>query len=122
MIEERCPHLFATLPVFVSREHVEEMAAVIRAVEEVLALPAYREAALAWAPEIARHDPGAVGAFIGYDFHIGAAGPRLIEINIQRRRRAAQCGPRARAARLLRGDRIAGERAGAGRRAGACVL
>ena len=81
MIEERCPHLFASLPLFVSREHVDEMAAVIRAVEEVIALPAYREAALAWAPAIARHDPGAAGAFIGYDFHLGAQGPRLIEIN-----------------------------------------
>jgi len=81
MIEERCPHLFASLPLFVSREHVDEMAAVIQAVEEVVALPAYREAALAWAPAIARHDPGAAGAFMGYDFHLGAQGPRLIEIN-----------------------------------------
>jgi len=81
MIEERCPHLFASLPLFVSRKHVDEMAAVIRAAEEVIALPAYREAALAWAPTIARHDPGAAGAFIGYDFHLGAQGPRLIEIN-----------------------------------------
>ena len=81
MIEERCPHLFATLPVFVSREHVDAMAGVIQAVEEVIALPAYQEAALAWAPPIARLDPGAAGAFIGYDFHVGAEGPRLIEIN-----------------------------------------
>jgi hypothetical protein len=81
LIEERCPHLFAALPVFVSRRHVDQMAAAIRAVEAVIALPAYREAALAWAPEIARHDSGAAGAFIGYDFHLGADGPRLIEIN-----------------------------------------
>ena len=81
MIEERCPNLFASLPVFVAREHVDQMASVIRAAEEVIALPAYRDAALAWSPEIARHDPGARGAFIGYDFHIGAQGPRLIEIN-----------------------------------------
>ena len=81
LIEERCPHLFASLPVFVSRQHVDEMAGVIRAVEEVVALPSYREAVLAWAPGIARHDPGAAGAFIGYDFHLGAEVPRLIEIN-----------------------------------------
>ena len=81
LIEQRCPHLFASLPVFVSRRHVDQMAGVIRAVEEVATLPAYREAALAWAPAIARHDPGAAGAFIGYDFHLGAEGPRLIEIN-----------------------------------------
>jgi hypothetical protein len=81
LIEERCPHLFAALPVFVSRRHVDAMAAVIRAVESVAALPAYREAALGWAPAIARFDPGTPGVFMGYDFHLGADGPRLIEIN-----------------------------------------
>lgn len=81
LIEERCPHLFAALPVFVSRQHVDAMAAVIGAVESVAVLPAYREAALGWAPAIARFDPGTPGAFMGYDFHLGADGPRLIEIN-----------------------------------------
>ncbi len=81
LIEERCPHLFASLPVFVSRAHVDGMASVIRAVEEVATLPAYREAALTRAPAIAHHEPGAAGAFVGYDFHVGADGPRLIEIN-----------------------------------------
>ena len=80
MIEERCPHLFAALPVFISREHVDAMAEVVKAVETVVALPAYREA-LGWEPEIARFEPGARGVFMGYDFHIGAEGPRLIEIN-----------------------------------------
>jgi len=81
LIEERCPHLFAALPVFVSRRHVDAMADVIHAVESVAALPAYREATLEWAPAIARFDPGTPGAFMGYDFHLGADGPRLIEIN-----------------------------------------
>jgi len=81
LIAERCPHLFSALPLFVSRTHVDEMAAVVRAVERVVALPAYREAALAWAPEIARQDPGTPGVFMGYDFHLGAEGPKLIEIN-----------------------------------------
>jgi hypothetical protein len=81
LIEERCPHVFAALPVFVSRRHVDAMADVIHAVESVAALPAYREAALEWAPAIARFDPGTPGAFMGYDFHLGADGPRLIEIN-----------------------------------------
>jgi hypothetical protein len=81
LIAERCPHLFAALPVFVARKHVDEMAQVIRAVEEVAALPAYREAVLAWAPPIARHDPATPSVFMGYDFHLGAGGPRLIEIN-----------------------------------------
>ncbi len=81
LIEERCPHLFAALPVFVSHSQVDEMARIIDAVEAVVALPAYREAALGWAPAIARHDPRTRGVFMGYDFHLGAEGPRLIEIN-----------------------------------------
>jgi hypothetical protein len=81
LIEERCPHVFAALPVFVSRRHVDAMAGIIRAVQSVAALPAYREAALEWAPGIAHFDPGTPGAFMGYDFHLGAVGPRLIEIN-----------------------------------------
>jgi hypothetical protein len=81
LIEERCPNLFAALPVFISRQHVDGMARIVAAVEEVVALPAYRAAALAGAPETALHDPGARGAFLGYDFHIGPQGPRLIEIN-----------------------------------------
>jgi hypothetical protein len=80
LIEERCPHLFAAFPVFVSSRHVQAMANVIRAVETVVALPAY-QAALSWAPPIAEFDPGTRGVFMGYDFHIGADGPRLIEIN-----------------------------------------
>jgi hypothetical protein len=81
LIAERCPHLFAALPVFVSRRHVDAMGEVVAAVEEVVRLSAYREAALAWAPQIARYDPGTPGVFMGYDFHLGAEGPRLIEIN-----------------------------------------
>ena len=81
LIAERCPNLFASQPVFVSRGHVDGMRRVIRAIESVVAIPAYREAALAWAPALARHDPGTAGVFMGYDFHLGAAGPRLIEIN-----------------------------------------
>jgi hypothetical protein len=81
LIETRCPNLFAALPIVVSRPNVDAMAEVIRAVEAAATLPGYREAALAWAPEIARHDPGNPGVFMGYDFHLGSQGPRLIEIN-----------------------------------------
>ncbi len=79
LVEGRFP--FAQVPVFVSRDDLERMAALIVAVEEVVALPAYRETVLARAPALARFDPGALGVFAGYDFHLGAGGPRLIEIN-----------------------------------------
>ena len=75
------PHLFASVPMFVSREHVERMARVIGAVETVVATPHFRRAALAWAPEIAHFDPGSPGGLLGYDFHLGVTGPQLIEIN-----------------------------------------
>jgi hypothetical protein len=80
-IRESRPHLFASTAVFVSRRHVERMGAIVRAVEAVAALPGYRERVLAWAPDIARFDPGTRGVFLGYDFHLGPEGPQLIEIN-----------------------------------------
>ena len=75
------PNLFSATAVFVTPQQVERMREIIRAVETVVALPAYREAVLAEAPEIARFDPGPRGVFMGYDFHLGPAGPQLIEIN-----------------------------------------
>ncbi|MBI2310944.1 MAG: hypothetical protein HYU77_00365 [Betaproteobacteria bacterium] len=75
------PHLFSAAPVFVAREHLQRMAQIIAAVESVVALPACRDHVLQWAPETARFDPGPIGVFLGYDFHIGPEGPRLIEIN-----------------------------------------
>ena len=75
------PHLFSATTVFVSRLQYEGMAAVVAAVERMAALPAYQEAALGRAPAIARRDPGPRGVFLGYDFHLAANGPQLIEIN-----------------------------------------
>ncbi|MBC7172479.1 MAG: hypothetical protein H5U40_08645, partial [Polyangiaceae bacterium] len=75
------PHLFSRSAVFVEPEALEAMAAVVRAVERVVALPAYIEQALADAHPHARLAQKARGAFLGYDFHLGDDGPRLIEIN-----------------------------------------
>ena len=75
------PHLFSDSVAFVSAEHVQRMARLVAAVERVVALPAYREHVLAWAPSSARHRSAAPGVFLGYDFHLGATGPQLIEIN-----------------------------------------
>jgi hypothetical protein len=75
------PHLFAAVPLFVSRIHVAQMARVIDAVENVVATSAFRRTALEWAPEIGNFDPGLRGGLLGYDFHLGLAGPQLIEIN-----------------------------------------
>ena len=82
LLRERCPHVFAARPVFVNGTDMDRMAAVVRAVESVVALPAYREEVLSAAPSIARHRPqGARGVFFGYDFHLDRGRLSLIEIN-----------------------------------------
>ena len=80
-IMETHPNLFASVPLFVSRIHLERMAHLVRVVEAVVASPVFRAAALAWAPDIAAYDPGTIGGLLGFDFHLGVAGPQLIEIN-----------------------------------------
>jgi len=80
LIETR-PHLFSGTPVFLPREALDQMLATVRAIEAVTMLPAYRETVLSWAPEIARYSYGPRGAFMGYDFHLGDNGPKLIEVN-----------------------------------------
>ncbi|KGM38971.1 hypothetical protein JY96_00280 [Aquabacterium sp. NJ1] len=75
------PHLFSSTVVFLSQPVVEQMRLAVQALERVMAQPAYQSQALARAPAIARHDFGPLGMFMGYDFHLGALGPRLIEVN-----------------------------------------
>ena len=82
MVRERCPFLFAAMPVFVAKPQLRRMAQVMQAVESVVALPAYREQVLDAAPAIARLGTrGPLGAFFGYDFHLSEGHLGLIEIN-----------------------------------------
>lgn len=74
-------HLFSQVPVFLSSTAVDEMRKVVVAVETTVQRTAYKAAVLPWAPEIARADHGPLEALMGYDFHLGEDGPRLIEIN-----------------------------------------
>jgi glutathione synthase/RimK-type ligase-like ATP-grasp enzyme len=66
LVKERCPHLFAAVPVFVSELQLQQMQAVIAAVEEVVGAP---------------EPHSALGVFYGYDFHLNEQGAHLIEIN-----------------------------------------
>ena len=75
------PHLFAAMPVFLAERDLRAMLDVVAAVEAAARDPAYQAAVLAWSPVIARHDFGPRGVFMGYDFHLGAGGPKLIEVN-----------------------------------------
>ncbi len=74
-------HLFSNVPAFLSANEVARMQEVVAAIEATTRLTSYKTSVLSWAPEIAREDHGPVGAFMGYDFHLSAEGPRLIEIN-----------------------------------------
>lgn len=75
------PHLLSAQPIFLSATHAERMQEIIRSIEAVARRPAYQSAVLELAPEIARFQPGPGGVFMGYDFHLGRDGPKLIEIN-----------------------------------------
>jgi len=78
---ETHPNLFAEVPVFVAKQHVRDTQRTISSVETVSRLPGFREQVLARAPAIAKNPPRHRGVFFGYDFHIAADGPKLIEIN-----------------------------------------
>lgn len=66
LVQERCPHLFADVPVFINDAQLQQMRSVIEAVEELLGVP---------------EPHAALGVFYGYDFHLNAQGAHLIEIN-----------------------------------------
>ena len=75
------PNLFSRGPVFIAKHDLAAMLDVVAAIEAVARDPAYQDAALSWAPAIARQDFGPRGVFMGYDFHLGPEGPKLIEVN-----------------------------------------
>lgn len=81
MVRQRCPHLFAARPVFIPTARLLRTEELVHTIESVVALPAYRERVLAYAPEIARHETRARGVFMGYDFHADDDHFGLIEIN-----------------------------------------
>lgn len=80
-IAQTRPHLFSSTVVFLSSEMEQRITATVAAIERVVALPNYQAQALARAPAIAQQAFGPVGACMGFDFHLGAGGPQLIEIN-----------------------------------------
>lgn len=80
-LAESHPHLFSQTAVFLDHGVKAQIVEAVAAMERVIALPAWQQQALARAPQIAGFDHGPAGAFMGYDFHLAADGPRLIEIN-----------------------------------------
>lgn len=80
VIEERSG-MFAKSAVFLDRVFLNKQLEIIAALERVVALHAYQQEVLCYAPDAARYQPAAAGVFMGYDFHISENGPKLIEIN-----------------------------------------
>jgi hypothetical protein len=101
------PSLFSREALFADAGTLDAMAELVRAVERVVVLPSYQERALADAPALARIPSATRGAFLGFDFHLSASGPELIEINtnagggllnvLLRKAQKACCEPVARA-------------------------
>ncbi len=75
------PNLFSKTQVFLSQTDRDTVAATVAAIERVARLPGYQHRALAHADPIAGLAFGPKSMFMGYDFHVGAHGPKLIEIN-----------------------------------------
>jgi hypothetical protein len=57
------------------------MVRLVRLLDRLSRVPAYRAAVAAQAPAVAGFDPGHAAVMMGYDFHLGPGGPRLIEVN-----------------------------------------
>ncbi|ROZ76988.1 circularly permuted type 2 ATP-grasp protein [Ramlibacter sp. WS9] len=75
------PNLFSATPVFISARDHALLEGSVAALHRASTLPGFRAAAMERAPAIAALGFGPQGVFMGYDFHISEAGPRLIEIN-----------------------------------------
>ncbi len=82
------PHLFSATQVFISESTYRAIVAAVTSLERVTALATWREHAMQGSAAIAQQSPGAMGVFMGYDFHVdetpelaGAAPVHLIEIN-----------------------------------------
>src|SRR5687768_6079644 len=67
------PHLFSRSAVFVEEATLQRMREVVAAVERLVSLPSYRARVLAEAHPHAQVETPALGAFLGFDFHLSEA-------------------------------------------------
>lgn len=63
------------------RTALRSMMGLVRLLFRLSRNPAYRELVFPQLPEVARFDPGHGSLMMGYDFHLTAEGPKLIEVN-----------------------------------------
>lgn len=74
------PHLFSHTSVFLSPAHFQQIQRVIALITQVVNRPEFSQQVL----QLPADGPLAaqpLGVFMGYDFHLGQDGPKLIEIN-----------------------------------------
>lgn len=72
----------ARCEVAISRSDLLSMCRFVREIDALSRSPAYsRHLEAAGLPDVAYFDPGYHSVMMGYDFHIGDEGPKLIEIN-----------------------------------------
>lgn len=71
----------SAIPARLSKSGLRRMMGLVRLLYRVSRMPAYRELVFPQLPDVARFDPGHGSLMMGYDFHLTAAGPRLIEVN-----------------------------------------
>ncbi|MBW6512280.1 MAG: hypothetical protein K0A93_09270 [Desulfuromonadaceae bacterium] len=78
----------ATLSAAISRHQVtisqndyDQMRMLVRDLDRLSTLPGYHALLADRLPEVAAFDPGQQAVLLGYDFHLTADGPRLIEVN-----------------------------------------
>ena len=75
------PSLFSQAELTLPPATLQVMRDLVAAIESVIDLPAYQRRVLNDASPMAQQPMAAQGVFFGYDFHLGEAGPQLIEIN-----------------------------------------
>ena len=77
---EKPGNLFANSGVLLAAEEIDTMLDVVSAFESLVKLPAYRGEKITDGSNLSQWRSGH-GFLMGYDFHLGSNGPRLIEIN-----------------------------------------
>lgn len=79
VLQQAHNNLFSNIAILITPAQMEQMRAVIAAVEKVVVLPAWQQQVLG--DSSGQFVPSSKGVFFGYDFHLNAEGAHLIEIN-----------------------------------------
>lgn len=75
------PHLFSPTSVFISPRHYQQIQSVIAVITRLVNQPVFAQQVLHLPADNSPSVAQPLGVFMGYDFHLGADGPKLIEIN-----------------------------------------